>query len=55
MGHLTFPDVPNESVEKDHFFKAASSAGLKIGNYLLSAKVFGSGNKAQSQLLKKLF
>jgi len=31
---------PNEPVEKVTFFKIASSAGSKIGSYILSSKVF---------------
>jgi hypothetical protein len=47
--------MPNELVEKVTFLKTASSAGLKIENYrFLSSRVFGSGNKAWSQLLKRL-
>jgi len=32
--------APNEAVEKVTFLKTASSAGSKIGNYVLSSKVF---------------
>ena len=46
--------MPNEPVEKVSFAKTASSAGSKIGNYFLSLMVFGSGNRAWAQLLKKL-
>jgi hypothetical protein len=46
--------MPNEPVEKVTFFKTASSAGSKIGNYFLSLKGIGSGNRAWSQLLRKL-
>jgi hypothetical protein len=33
----------------------ASSAGSKIGNYFLSLKLPGFGNRVWSQLLKKLW
>jgi hypothetical protein len=46
--------MPNEPVEKVTFFNSASSAGSKIGNYFLTSKVFGPGNRACSQLLRKL-
>jgi hypothetical protein len=47
--------MPNEAVEKLTFLRIASSAGSKIGNYFLSLKGFGSGNRAWSQLMKKLW
>jgi hypothetical protein len=40
--------MPNEPVEKISFAKTASSAGSKVGNYILSLMVFGSGNRAWS-------
>jgi hypothetical protein len=44
--------MPDEPVEKVAFLKTASPPGLRIGNYLLSAKVLESGNRAWSQLFR---
>jgi hypothetical protein len=47
--------MPNEPVEKITFSKTASSAGSIIGNHFLSLKGYMFGNRAWSQLLKKVF
>jgi hypothetical protein len=51
---MCFFKVPIEPVEKVTFLKMSSSVGSKIESYFLSSKGFGSGNRAWSQLLRKL-